>query len=372
MGLTVREAGPGRGRDFESLPWHVRSAGSAAWTPPLPGDERRRFDPRHNPALEGTTFARWVAWRGGDAVGRIAAFAPDAPADVGYFGFFESVDAPDVATALLRAAERWLAERGRARVYGPIAINPRDEIGLLVEGFERPATLLTPWNPPHHVRLLEGAGYGQAITLRSYMWTRDAVDHRGVLELAERSAARSGVRLRTIDVRALPRETRLVADLVNRSFGHVWGFVPISPGEADHLAHQLRPILDPSTVLIAEDEERGPCGVALSLPDPNWLVRRIGGRLWPLGWLQALRLRRRIPWLRLMAVAVLPDRRASGTVAQLIRALHLAWLRGGYEYCEMGQVFDDNVAMRRVMDRIRFPVVRRFAVYSRDLGGGSP
>jgi len=118
-GLTVREAGPGRGRDFESLPWHVRSAGSAAWTPPLPGDERRRFDPRHNPALEGTTFARWVAWRGGDAVGRIAAFAPDAPADVGYFGFFESVDAPDVATALLRAAERWLAERGARACTGP-------------------------------------------------------------------------------------------------------------------------------------------------------------------------------------------------------------------------------------------------------------
>jgi hypothetical protein len=370
--MEVREP---HARDFESVPLRLFGTGWPAWTPPLPGEERRLFDRGRNPALRGSEFARWVARRDGELAGRIAAFAPppEAPADVGYFGFFDSVDDEHVSGMLFHAAEQWLVARGRRRLYGPACINLRDQIGLLVEGFGRPATLLTPWNPPYSVGLLQAAGFTAAVGLRSYAWTPDVADRRGVLDLCDRLDRRGrggGVHLRPLQLRALQRETELIADLVNRSFGAMWGYVPIAPDEASDLAHQLRPIIDPAIIHIAEDE-RGPCGVALCLPDANWLTRAIGGRLWPFGWFRLLRLRHRIPWARCMALAVLPGRRATGIVARLMGATHRAWLARGYQYAELAQVFDDNAMMRRVIERMGLPEIRRYTVYTRQAAGGT-
>jgi len=166
VSIELLEVGGREASDFESVPRRLFGATWPGWTPPLPGDERRLFDPERNPALRGTAFTRWVASRSGRLAGRIAAFAPASPADVGYFGLFDSVDDECVSGALLHAAEQWLVARGRHRLYGPVVVNPRDRIGLLVEGFDRPATLLTPWNPPYCARLLHAAGFTPAIGLR--------------------------------------------------------------------------------------------------------------------------------------------------------------------------------------------------------------
>ena len=55
------------------------------------------------------------------------------------FGFFEAVDDPEVAAALLDAAADWLRERGRERMLGPMDFTTNDEIGILIEGFDEPA-----------------------------------------------------------------------------------------------------------------------------------------------------------------------------------------------------------------------------------------
>ncbi|WP_424887235.1 hypothetical protein [Streptomyces sp. XH2] len=62
------------------------------WVPPLEWERRRFLDPRHNPFLQRTEAACFLARRGGTALGRIAAVVnPDSPADErqGYVGFFE-------------------------------------------------------------------------------------------------------------------------------------------------------------------------------------------------------------------------------------------------------------------------------------------
>ncbi len=357
-----------RARLFHAVPRAVYAGRWPAWTPPIPGEEAAQLDPRRNPSLSGTALGRWTAVAHGAPAGRIAAFAPREPHDLGYFGFFESVDEPAVAIALLRAAEGWLAERGRTRVYGPVAVNPRDQIGLLIEGFDRPGTARTPYNPPYYARLLEAAGYRPKVFLRAYAWRPDMADLRGMVALGERIAAHQAtpLRIRPLNMRALEAEALLFARLINHTFGALWGYVPITDAEARDLARHLRPVIDPSLCLVAE-EDNEPCGVVLTVPDANWLVRHIDGQLWPFGWLRALWLRRRIPAARIMAMAVLPGRRASGVAVQLILATHWALVAKGYPYAEVAQVFDDNVLMRRLLERAGCPVVKRYAVFERPL-----
>lgn len=129
------------------------------WTPPLPSELRDTFDPATNPPLARTRWCRWVLTERDSPRGRIAAFAPAARPGVGYFGFFECPDDPALARALVRTAEAWLAERGRHEIYGPVAVTPRDTIGLLIEGFGHPALLFTPYNPAYYPALLLQAGW---------------------------------------------------------------------------------------------------------------------------------------------------------------------------------------------------------------------
>jgi hypothetical protein len=352
-------------RRFAGVPAYVYRR-DPNWTPPLPGEERETFDPRRNPALDGIRYRRWILQDGDAVIGRIAGFTSATRPAVGYFGFFECVDRPDHARALLRAVEDWFAGHGCRQCFGPVAVTPRDRIGLLTEGFDRPAMLFTPYNPPYYAALLAAAGYTPRIGLRAYGWTPGYADPRGVGQLAGRAAARSSIRIRSLRVDRLREETRLVARMINNTLADAWHFDPIGQQEADTMARLLRPILDPAIALLAEDGA-GPCGVALAVPDVNWLWRAAGGRLWPVGWLRLLRWYRSIPQARLMALGLEARVHGTGVAVRLIDQLHRAGLARGYAQGELSQVFDDNLPMRRILDRMRLPVVRRYAIFARDL-----
>lgn len=334
------------------------------WVPPLPGEERETFDPRRNPSLQGVEARRWVLVAGDAAVGRVAAFAPAHRPGIGYVGFFESPNDPQAARLLLGSAEAWLATRGRRECYGPIAVTPRDRIGLLIEGFEHPPMLFMPYNPAYYRPLLEHAGWRPHHFLRAFGWDHDYADPRGVWELADRAASGSGITIRTLRMDRIAEETRLIARLINETLAGAWHFDPISEREAAEMARLLRPILNPSLALIAEDAA-GPCGVALGLPDANWLWHRAGGKLWPLGWAQVLRWRRHIPQLRIMALGLAARVQRTGLAARLMAQLLRAGLAGGYLRGEMSQIYEDNAGMTRILSRMGFPVVRRYAVFSR-------
>lgn len=355
---------------FHAVPRHIYADRHPCWTPVIPGQEAALFDAARNAALRATESARWCVVQDGHPIARIAAFAPHALPAAGYIGFFEAPNDLPLARTLFSVAEDWLARRQRRSIFGPITINPRDQIGLLVEGFDEPATLLTPYNPPYYAELFKGAGYHPAVGLRSYAWRPDMTDRRGMLRVGERIAARGTVAIRMIDPRHLEDEARLIARLLNRVFAHVWGYPPVTDAEALDLARDLRAIVDPQLCLIAMYGGET-VGVALTIPDANWLIRRINGRLFPFGWLTALRLRRRIPRARFMALGVLPGR-ATGTAIQLMLATHRALLARGYRYAELSQVFDDNHPMRRLLERMGCPTIKRYAVFERSLSGGGP
>ena len=120
-----------------------------------------------NPFFEHAQAEYFIADRDGEIVGRIAAISNRLHNEthedrVGFFGFFESVDDQEVATALFEAAAGWCRELGHDVLRGPASFSVNDECGLLVDGFETPPALMMPHNPPYYFRLLERAGFVKA------------------------------------------------------------------------------------------------------------------------------------------------------------------------------------------------------------------
>ena len=73
------------------------------------------------------------------------------------FGFFETVEDPEVARGAARRRRRvGCARAGRERILGPMDFTTNDEIGILIEGFERRPMILEPWHPPYYQRADRG------------------------------------------------------------------------------------------------------------------------------------------------------------------------------------------------------------------------
>ena len=99
--------------------------GDPYWVPPIISDDLAYFDPDRNPAFEVSQVRRFLAQSGGRTVGRVCASVNELEAGKlghhrGRFGWFESMDDPEVAGRLLEAARDWLpaapAERTPERV----------------------------------------------------------------------------------------------------------------------------------------------------------------------------------------------------------------------------------------------------------------
>ena len=138
-GVLTRPVSGKRDMDrFIRVPWALYRE-DPNWVPPLMMERRDHLDAGKNPYFKHADTNFWLAERDGRAVGRISAQVNRAHLEryedaVGHFGFFETVDDPAVAGALIETAAGWLGQRGMTRMRGPLSLSINDESGVLVDG----------------------------------------------------------------------------------------------------------------------------------------------------------------------------------------------------------------------------------------------
>jgi len=368
--VPVEDAGAERA--FRELPYRLYR-GDAFWAPPLRFEESRRWSKRHHASLRYRWSRRFLALRDGRAVGRVAAVIDDEFArrwgpGTGFFGFFECDCDRTVAGPLLDAAEGALRERGMEHVIGPVNLTTHDETGIQVGGFGSPPMLLSPYNPAYYAELLESCGYEAHREYLSYLWTPDYRIGPAVRRLvASARAARgiaAGITVRPLDPARWDSEIRTFFTLYNESFDGVWGSVPIHWDEFLERAGRFRPFLLPKLALFAEHEGRA-IGCALTLPDVNEVLRRVGGRLLPFGWLELARGASWIRSARVMILGVRPGFTGRGAAALLAYETGEALRELGFERAELSLVQGANERMRRVIEAFACPELKTFRLYGR-------
>lgn len=366
---------PGDLRAFVDFPYR-RHARDPVWVPPLRREVRSLLSRRKNPFFEHGDAAYFLAERDGAVVGRIAAIDNRLHTEthrdrVGFFGFFESIDDSSVAEELLQAAAHWVSRRGATTLRGPASFSVNHECGLLVEGFDSPPTLMMPHNPPCYARLIENAGFRKAKDLWVFQVGGEgrppAVPERAV-RAAQRIGERSGIRLRPLDMRRLEREAEGMRCVFNAAWEHNWGFVPLTTAEITHMAKQLKSIVNPDLVPVAEKDGEM-IGFALPVADLNQVLR--GNRtgrllpavpkiLWSL-W------RRKIHRARVLLLGVLPEYRSRGIDALLWHWIWSRVSRNDIHWGEAGWILEDNAPMINAAQRMGFTHYKTYRLYDRTL-----
>lgn len=340
--------------------------------------ERMKFLDAKNPALGALEMQVMVARQRGRDVGRITAHidrAYDAyhGTKVGWFGFFESIDDPVVAHALLGAAVTWVKNRGATEIIGPNNFTTNHQVGLLVENFDRPPFVEMTYNPPYYERLIRAYGFGKAKDLLTwFIDVRDGTEDpkmRRYFEMSEKVKKRYGLTIRGARMSDFEAEVALLFRLYNESWQKNWGFVPVSEPEFKSIAADLKQIIVESLVLIVEDSEHKPVAFSICLPNINEVMPK-NGRLFPFGFWKLLTGMKKIKYARLFALGVIAAQRRRGVESLLCIETALRAKKLGMWGGEIGWTLEDNVLINRTVETFGGKLDRRYRLLGLSLQGG--
>jgi GNAT superfamily N-acetyltransferase len=368
----------GERRTFIELPFRLYR-GDPFWVPPIKADVAEMLDPRRHPFHQHAEVELFLAYAGSDAiptegrvVGRIAAVHNRLHLEVhqepvGFFGFFECENDPEVAAALFDAAGAWLRQRGLAVMRGPASPSLNEEAGLLVQGFGSPPVLMMPYNPAWYADLIEGCGFRKAKDLLAYYRGHAAQPER-LVRMAEALAKRHRITVRGMDKRRFWDEVERIRTIYNSAWEKNWGFVPMTEAEFTHLAKKMKPVVDPDLVAFAEVDGTL-AGFALGIPDLNRALKHADGSLWPLGWAKVLWHSRKIDTFRVLTLGVLEEYRKTGAAEMMYLYLLRTGPPKGITKGEFSWILEDNAPMRAGLEKLGAEVYKVYRLYDRDLSG---
>jgi ribosomal protein S18 acetylase RimI-like enzyme len=358
-------------KEFINLPYKQNQHDSM-WVAPLRGEQWSQFDPAKNPMLYHCTYQLFLLKEGNKVLGRISAFTDRLALEhwqqpIGLFGSFECVNDPAAANMLMDAASAWLCEQGMHAMRGPWSFASQ-EWGLVVEGFKPQTVILAPYNPPFYNDFMINFGLSKVMDLLVYeadMKKGYRIPER-ILTLTDKVAARYGVKVRPINMSKLEEDVVTIMRLANQSISDNWGFYPVTDIEARAMAHDLKQIVNPEALLIAENASGEPIGFALSLPDVNQVLKGLNGRLLPFGWLKMLTQIPKLSEYRMWALGVVPEYQGKAIDTLLYRATHDA-LAPLNVRMEINYVLENNDRMNNAIMKLGATPIRRYRVYEKVL-----
>jgi hypothetical protein len=376
---TAVEVRPVRGlrerRQFVALPYRLHAGTN--WIPPLKLERYAFLSRKLNPYFKHGDAELFLARREGRVVGRISAqidhnYNRFHGERWGMFGFLEFEDDPAVLEGLLDAARRWLTERDVERIVGPMDFAINEESGVLYEGYELEPMIRQPWHPPYYFQRCEAAGLVKAMDLLHWgLHTSDRQERMNpkLPRIAERAQTRYGIRIRSMSRRRLRKDLDIFAAIYSAAWSRNWGYQPYDEHDLADMAINYQLVFDRRWFLVAENEN-GPVGVTITIPDINQVLRRMKGRLLPFGWWHYLNRKRIITRIRIGFLGVLPEYELTGAGALLYLYHFRRAGEAGTPYGEAGWILESNHAMNHSLEVMGGRIVKRCRLYDLPLEGG--
>lgn len=376
-GLTIRHVRDRRGlKNLLNLPFDLYRS-RPNWVPTLRQAQAKVLAGK-TAFFDRAEMAMFLAQRNGRPVGRIAAIHNRAHNDhhkdrVGFFGFFEcAASDTEAAAGLFEHAEQWLADRGLTSVRGPVNPSMNAECGLLIDGFDRPPMVMMPYNPPEYAELIEAAGFAKCKDLYAYLVRAENVDDsKGrdrMLRLAEvMRRRRPEVAVRPLDMKRYEEDVLRLLGIFETARSDNWGHVPLTRKEVLEMARDMKAVVDPDLILIAEVGDE-PAGASMALLNINRALAAIRGRMLPFGFLKFIREMKRIHEIRIFGIAALERYRHLGITGLLLLETILRGRAKGIDTGEASWVLEDNDMSNRTIQNVLEPEhYKTYRIYEKSI-----
>lgn len=374
-GITIREVSDAAGRKaFLDLPFRLY-AGDPNWVPPLYLERHDHLT--KNPYLQHAQTRLFLAERDGRVVGRISAQIDRLHLErysdaTGQFGFIEAEDDPEIFRALINAAGDWLKVRGMGRMQGPFNFSINEEMGLLIDGHDKPPFIFMGHSRPYYDARIQAQGLAKAKDVIAYEYDLKIPMPRAMTRMIEKNKASGKLTLRPLSKKNLKRDLAIIISIFNDAWSENWNFVPMTEAEINALGQVLKLLVTEGHIAIAEYEGEA-AAMIVTLPDINGWIHDLGGKLFPFNW---ARLLWRVMFtsekaFRVPLMGVRKAYRNTPTGAMLafavIDAVHEYHRSRGTFRSELSWILEDNMPMRRIIEALGGVPYKTYRIYEKAL-----
>jgi GNAT superfamily N-acetyltransferase len=339
------------------------------WVPPIISQELESFDPKKNPIFKDAQAQLFLAYKNGELVGRVAAIinwleVKKQGVRKMRFGWFDFIDDKEVSKALLDTVFEIGRKHDLEFAEGPVGFSNLDKVGVLFEGFDSKASMMTWYNDPYYVRHYEEYGFKtEKVYQESKFYFPDAKPD-SFIKAKELISKRYKVRsLYFKTTKELMPYVDEMFDLFNESYASLSSFVEITEPQKEYFKRKFIKFINPEYINFIVNDENKLIAFAVVMPSFSDAIQEIKGRLFPFGFLKILKARRTSRDAIFYLIGIHPNYQSKG-IHTLIFAYYWEILgRKNIEYCYRTPELVDNTSAIRIWKHFNDTVYKRRKTY---------
>lgn len=304
-----------------------------------------------NPAYQYCEAKAFLAYRGEQIVGRIGAILSKKSNETWgnnrmRFTQVDFIDDREVSKALFDTIENWAKERGCTEVHGPLGFCDMDREGMLVEGFDKRNMFITYYNYPYYNEHITSLGYAKDVD-----WVEFKINvpkegdevYQKIHKIAQKVMEKGNYHKAQLDRKSQYKPyIKKVFELVNIAYAHLYGVVELVPDQIEKYAGKFIPLINPDYCCLVLDENEELAGFGVCAPSVAAALKKSEGKLFPTGWMGALKALRKNTAVDLLLIAVRPELQNRGINAIIIDHIMQSCIKNGIEYAESGPQLELN------------------------------
>ncbi|HEY4538724.1 MAG TPA: GNAT family N-acetyltransferase [Faecalibacter sp.] len=322
------------------------------YVPPFINDEKQAMDKDKNPIFKDAEARYFLAFKGKEIVGRIAAIinwkeVKEQGKQKMRFGWFDTIDDIEVTKALLEVVQSIGKEKGLQYMEGPVGFSNLDKAGLLTQGFDKLATMVGLYNSPHYAEHFETLGFETANEWVEFELDAPTVLPEKVIKFNRIVQERYKLReLKFSKTKELFPYVDEMFELLDKTYSPLETYVPIADYQVTHYKEKYVPFINPDYVNIIVDEQDKMVAFAITMPSYSKAMQKANGKLLPFGWYHLMKANKKNDSAAFYLIGIDPKYQGKGVTALIFKAMFETFKRNGIKYLETNPELVENESIQ--------------------------
>jgi GNAT superfamily N-acetyltransferase len=346
---------------------------SKYWVPPIISQEIKTFDKKENPVFNDAEARFFLAYKDDNIVGRVAAIinwleVKNQNQKKMRFGWFDFIDDLEVSKALFEKIEDIGKNNHLEYAEGPVGFSNLDKVGVITEGFDHIAPMVTWYNHPYYVNHYQAAGYTVEKSYIESKFPFSNVKPEFFLKAQELIKRRYGLKAlsftKTSEV--MPYVDKMF-DLFNETYASLSSFVAITDIQKEYFKNKFISFVNPEYIKFIVDKDNNLIGFAIVLPSFSQALQKAKGRLFPFGFKYILDAKRNNKDVNFYLIGIQPEYQNKGVHAIIFNEYYHTFKKKGIETCFRTPELEDNIAIHQIWKHFSPEIYRKRKTFKKVL-----
>jgi GNAT superfamily N-acetyltransferase len=371
--ITIKEIHSKKSlKQFVKFPFQLYKD-SKYWVPPIISQELQTFNKKKNPIFQDAEARFFLAYRNNEIVGRIAAIINWLEVDGQNqkkmrFGWFDFIDDLEVSKALLNEVENIGRANNLEYTEGPVGFSNLDKVGVVTEGFDRIAPMVTWYNHPYYVNHYEALGYHVEKKYIESIFPFENVHPDTFVKAQELIKRRYHLRaLKFSKTEEVMPYVDKMFDLFNASYASLSSFVKITDIQKEYFKKKFISFVNPEYIKFVVDKNDDLIGFAIVMPAFAEALQKANGKLFPFGFRHILNAKKNSKDVIFYLIGIHPEYQNKGVHAVIFNEYYDIFREKGIQNCYRTPELEDNEAIQKIWKHFNPTVFRRRKTFRKNL-----